>query len=356
MSLTVSVVICTRNRPDDLAACLGSLGGQTRLPAEVVVVDASDTDEPRRRVDEWAAGRPGRGGPPLGIDSAAPGFRDTADAGARGLIGADRGSSAPRPPRVVSPITEVRYLAARPGLTRQRNLGVAAATGDVVTFLDDDVVLEPAYLARIVELFEADPELAGAEGAVVTEPLNGRRRAVNAMRSIFMMNTLGPRRGVKRSGFVTYDPWPTSVRRVSSLVGCNMSYRRQVFERFRFDEWFDGYGLCEDQDFSYRVGLSHKLVQTPAARLEHRLSPVGRQQLGRLHEMTAVNHYYFVRKNLPDTLLTWLAFLWSELGELLSVLKTGDRAAIAGKLRGYRRIVEMRRARTVRVPVQEVSS
>ena len=310
MSLTISVVICTRNRPDDLALCLRSLGAQTRLPTQVVVVDASDTDEPRRHVAEWAAG---------------------------GLV------------------ADVRYLAARPGLTHQRNLGIGEATGDVVTYLDDDVVLEPAYLARIVELFEADPDLAGAEGAVATSPLNGRRRLVNAVRAAFLMNTLGPRRGVKRSGFVTYDPWPASVRRVSSLVGCNMSYRRDVFERFRFDEWFDGYGLCEDQDFSYRVGLAHKLVQTPAARLEHRLSPVARQQLGRLHEMTAVNHYYFVRKNLPDTPLTWLCFFWSELGELLSVLKTGDRDAILGKLHGYRRINEMRRARGMRVPVQEAS-
>ena len=310
MSLTISVVICTRNRPDDLALCLRSLGTQTRMPTEVVVVDASDTDEPERQVAEWAAGRS---------------------------------------------VAEVRYLATRPGLTHQRNVGIAEATGDVVTFLDDDVVLEPAYLARIVELFEADPDLAGAEGAVVTPPLHGRRRLVNAVRAAFLMNTLGPRRGVKRSGFVTYDPWPTSVRRVSSLVGCNMSYRREVFERFRFDEWFDGYGLCEDQDFSYRLGRAQKLVQTPAARLEHRLSPVARQQLGRLHEMTAVNHYYFVRKNLPGTPLTWLCFLWSELGELLSVLKTRDRDAIAGKLSGYRRINEMRRARDVRVPVQEAS-
>jgi hypothetical protein len=55
--------------------------------------------------------------------------------------------------------------------------------------------------------------------------------------------------------------------------------------------------------------------------------------------MTAVNHFYFVRKNLPDTPLTWLCFLWSELGALLAVLKTGNREAVAGTLRGYRRIL-----------------
>lgn len=305
MTLAASVVICTRNRPGDLADCLRSLAAQTRLPAEVLVVDASDDDASRRVVEICAA---------------------------------------------TAPLRRVRSLRTAPGLTRQRNAGVEAATGDVVTFLDDDVVLEPDYLARILELFEVDPALAGAEGAVATPSLGGRRRLANLFRHAFLMNALGRGRGVRRSGFVIYDPWPRTVQPVTSLVGCNMSYRAEVFRRFRFDEWFDGYGLFEDQDFSWRVGRAHRLVQTPHARLEHRLSPASRAKLPALHEMTAVNHFYFVRKNLPDTPLTWLCFLWSELGELVSVLKTGDRPAIAGKLRGYRRVLRMRRERP-RLPV-----
>ncbi|HJQ82901.1 MAG TPA: hypothetical protein VKA21_02420, partial [Candidatus Binatia bacterium] len=197
------------------------------------------------------------------------------------------------------------------------------------------------YLARIVELFEIDPALGGAEGVVAIPVPRGRRRLANGFRRFFLMNSLGRRRGVRRSGFVIYDPAPRTIQPVTSLVGCNMSYRRAVFDRFRFDEWFDGYGLGEDQDFSWRVGRVFRLVQTPYARLEHRLSPVARASLPALHEMTVVNHFYFVRKNLPPTPLTALAFAWSELGELISVLKTGDAAAVAGKLRGWRRLAGM---------------
>jgi GT2 family glycosyltransferase len=309
--VTLSVVICTRNRPGDLDACLRSLAG-TRLPDQLVVVDASDDDASRSVVETQRAG---------------------------------------------GPIAEVRYLRSKPRLTAQRNLGVAATTGEVVTFLDDDVVLEPDYLAHIVELFEADPMLGGAEGTVATAPLRGRRRLANAFRRLFLMNSLGRPRGVKRSGFVAYDAWPRTVQPVTSLVGCNMSYRREVFERFRFDQWFDGYGLGEDQDFSYRVGRTYRLVQTPYARLEHRLSPVARERTPALHEMTVVNHLYFVRKNLPPTVRTWLSALWSELGELLSVLKTADRAAIAGKLHGYRRAAAMLAGpRPGAVPAEETPS
>src|SRR5262249_61147187 len=119
----------------------------------------------------------------------------------------------------------------------------------------------------------------------------------HAFRRVFLMNAVGRRRGGKRSGFVAYDAWPRAVQLVTSLVGCNMTYRREVFRRFRFDEWFDGYGLCEDQDFSWRVGRVWRLVQTPHARLEHRLSPLERAKLPPLPAMTPVNHGYVVPTN-----------------------------------------------------------
>jgi glycosyltransferase involved in cell wall biosynthesis len=119
MALTSSIVICTRNRPDDLGACLGSLDAQARLPDEVVVVDASDGEASRMRVAAWAA---------------------------------------------ASPVGRQRHVAAAPGLTRQRNLGIDATAGDVVTFLDDDVVLEPGYLAAVLALFERDRGWAAPRG------------------------------------------------------------------------------------------------------------------------------------------------------------------------------------------------
>ena len=42
---SVSVVIATRNRPAEMKECLDSLFVQTRLPAEILVVDASDNHE-----------------------------------------------------------------------------------------------------------------------------------------------------------------------------------------------------------------------------------------------------------------------------------------------------------------------
>jgi glucosyl-dolichyl phosphate glucuronosyltransferase len=60
-----------------------------------------------------------------------------------------------------------RYLSeARPGLSRARNLGVSAASGEIVAFMDDDAKAEPDWLAHIADTF-THHERAGIAGGPV---------------------------------------------------------------------------------------------------------------------------------------------------------------------------------------------
>src|SRR5262245_7263786 len=122
-TVTVSVVICTKDRPEMLATCLESLAGQTRPPEEIVVVDASAA----------------RARDPVG----------------RGVLR--------------MPGCPVTVVPAAPGLPRQRNLGARATRGSVVLYLDDDVVLDAGYVAAIARTFEDDPtgRIGGAGGAQI---------------------------------------------------------------------------------------------------------------------------------------------------------------------------------------------
>ncbi|MFA7430446.1 MAG: glycosyltransferase [Rhodospirillaceae bacterium] len=100
---SVSVVICTRNRPKELARCLKSFATQTRTPDQVVVVDnASDDDSTR-------------------------------------LVALAAGAEYVLEPRV--------------GLDRARNAGARAARCDIVAYTDDDVVLDPHWLERLASGF-----------------------------------------------------------------------------------------------------------------------------------------------------------------------------------------------------------
>lgn len=51
-----------------------------------------------------------------------------------------------------------------------RNLGAAAATGDIVCFVDSDVVIPPGTLRRIQELFASDPGLSAVFGSYDADP------------------------------------------------------------------------------------------------------------------------------------------------------------------------------------------
>jgi len=76
------------------------------------------------------------------------------------------------------PLAERAYLSAypihlvhepTPGLTAAREAVIRNAQGDVIVFVDDDNILGKHYLATVVEVFSADPQLGLLGGRIVPE-------------------------------------------------------------------------------------------------------------------------------------------------------------------------------------------
>ena len=122
-----SVVIPTMRREEILAGTLASLERCNPAPDEVIVVDSDDDGSSQPVVTAF--------------DQAVP--------------------------------AAVRYVRTTPSLTRQRNIGIDDASGDVVVFMDDDVAIEPDLFARLDEVYR-DSAVVGATGRVV-EPESKRR-------------------------------------------------------------------------------------------------------------------------------------------------------------------------------------
>jgi glycosyltransferase involved in cell wall biosynthesis len=242
----IAFVVPTKDRPDDLRKMLASLAQQTRRPDQVIVVDGSDP-EVRRVVHE-----------------------------AHSL--------------------DVEYVREfPPSLARQRNAGMARVRGDITLagYLDDDIVLEPEAVQRMLDFWEgAGPDIGGAAFTITNNPPPG---ALN-LKQFFAIDHVQPGR-VLRSGFAsTITPQQVDVD-VEWLYGGATVWRRAVIERFPYDEWFIGTGFMEDIDFSYTVRGHYRLFVVSQARLAHYSRPVRTDRQRLLGKWQVVNRMHVVRKH-----------------------------------------------------------
>ncbi len=197
----VTVVMCTRNRPDQIGPAVTSVLANEYPSFELVVVDQSDDD---------------RTGATL-----------------RGL-----GATHPNLRYVHTPI---------PGLSRAYNVGVRAATGALLAFTDDDCVAPRNWIASIAQAFSDEPDADMLYGQVLLpESLRDRPEQVPTL-PITVSARLS-----KRDGFRIYG------------MGANFGLRRRLFERIGgFDEILGGGAplrSSQDYDFQYRAYLAGAVI------------------------------------------------------------------------------------------------
>lgn len=302
--MRVAVVVCTKDRPQDLGRLLESLERQHHPPSAVVIVDASRAPETRALVT---------GRPPPGKG-------------------------------------KLTYVASASGLPLQRNAGVAALEGnpDLVCFLDDDVELHENYFRAVVARFQADrgQRLVGVSGNATNEVK--RHLLSRLVRRSFLITDNASGR-VLPSGDAGHVFAPNTDQSVDVLSGCNMCFRGDVFRvhGLRFDEALTDYAYMEDQDFSFRARRYGDLMQLADARLTHHVSEVGRPSQRHLFETYVVNSFYLLRKNLHPGPLNYLAYGWRLVGKLfhaLSVtLATRSLAPVVGWVQGVAHLKRLER-------------
>lgn len=290
VELTLSIVICTKDREQSLRNCLDTIFRQTRQPDEIVIVDDGDLNR-----------------------------------------------------EAIVALVEAHGIACHylkkdtPGLTASRNLSIAHARGDVLLFLDDDVLLDLAYIAGMMEIYEADPQRQ-VGGVTGTQRIRYRAGILPFLR-LFGLDGRQPG-AILPSGYGVLVregelDRPTAVQ---WLPGCNMSYRREVFGTFRFDQALGTYGWGEDRDFSFRVSRAYTLMATPKATLVHVRDAAGRINTRRFGFMETYNLYRFFSKNMPKRMANWLALGWAMLGivtkDILLLLISPHRRAMLAQLLG----------------------
>ena len=285
-----SVIVPTRNRPGDLSETFRTLLAQTRPAQEIVIVDQSETDESRTSVQ-----------------------RIFSESAARVRGG-----------------TKLTYLSncRLTGLTAARNAGIAAAEGEIILFLDDDVLLEPDFVAELLKGYDEHPEAAGISGVITNYTRPGV--AYRIWCSVFVQGVFqDDRQPVYWAAAVLHTR--KSVR-VTRLGGGLMSFRTNAIRGVEFDENLRGVADGEDVDFCIRLGPDAPLFMAPAARLVHNHSPHGREQGHWLRRHVRANVYLY-RRNWRRGCWNRACMAWLNTGYVLVAIGASLRRLSVGPCR-----------------------
>ena len=146
-----------------------------------------------------------------------------------------------------------------------RNIGVDAAAGDIVAFIDDDAVPEPTWLAHLGAVF-TDPAVLQAGGITLG------RNGISVQHTASRVDASGRSYPVEYSGQTPIsisrsgDQWPR-------LHGTNMALRKDaIVKRGGFDDHFAFY--LDETDLTYRIAHDGgKTMFVPNAVVHHASGP-----------------------------------------------------------------------------------
>ena len=200
--IRISVIVPVHNNPRELQECLSALQASACSGSEILVVDDGSTD-------------------------------DVASVTARMGV-------------------RVLRLAVNSGPAAARNFGAAHARGDILFFVDADVVLAPGAVSRVVQMFREQPGLAAVFGSYDSQPR--AQGVVSQYRNLL-------------HHFVHQQGRPDAS---TFWAGCG-AIRRSVFKEIGvFDEKRFPRSSIEDIELGYRLrGAGYKILLDKALQGTH---------------------------------------------------------------------------------------
>jgi len=157
---------------------------------------------------------------------------------------------------------KVLFNDGEPGLSAARNLGIKHAQGDIIAFVDDDVVLFPNWAEEVIKGFD-DESIIGVTGPAL--PLWEDEKSMSWFPEEFYW-------------IISCTAWfdCNEKREVRNAWGMNMAFKKEAFELcglFRNEYGFHKGLFAEDNEFSLRVKAKtgKKIIFCPEMRLWHRV-------------------------------------------------------------------------------------
>ncbi|MBL7893223.1 MAG: glycosyltransferase family 2 protein [Bacteroidia bacterium] len=299
--ITVSAIIPTYNRPESLVRTIKSMAQQNKLPEEVIVIDASES-----QIDE-------------------------------NLL------------KEQFPLLKIKCIKSTPSVCLQRNIGIREASGSFILLCDDDIELHEDYIFKISEFIKNSDNISVVSGLVLEKNKDdnwAHEYPVNSVSKLFwkfifqqtiwceiqniktsFLNRLIylPIRAfyLKRKNTYTLAGWPLITHFGPPVfktafygLGAGMIKREWLIAN-PFDETLDNNGIGEN--YGLALGFTefpaiHVLTTTSA--FHHKID-TGRlpQQEAYFKRVLALN--YFMSKSKTFGTINKIFLVWSLIGSLI---------------------------------------
>jgi glycosyltransferase involved in cell wall biosynthesis len=264
--MKISVIIPTKNRHKDLQIALHSIFNQSLKPDEIILVDQSEQRLDDKIINNYS--------------------------------------------KLLGEYAQIKYLydPSIKGLVDAKSVGVGIATGDIICFLEDDIVLEGDYFKELIDGFKECKKMVGCCGVVTNPPFTN-------LFYLFFHNLFhrGIFRDKRPSIFANYSKSQVNLFASTTLSGGLSAWKCEVFENIKFDV-LNGFHMLEDIEFSTRVAdlYPNQLYINTKVRLAHYFSPLGRDAELQKQRRKAIEYIMFYKKrynkNLAIFNLSWLFF------------------------------------------------
>lgn len=142
-----------------------------------------------------------------------------------------------------------------PNLSVSRNIGLTAAAGEIVAFLDDDAVPCRTWLAQLAEHF-ADPVLDATGGSVFL--VHPNRPMIQTR--LALTSALAEQFDVRDDGLADLPPAGDGRFWTARMMGANMAYRKSaLLDIGGFDEFYEW--VFDDTDLALRLAFGGKSIR-----------------------------------------------------------------------------------------------
>jgi GT2 family glycosyltransferase len=231
--MKLSVVVPTKNRPNELRNFLNSLWKQDLLPDQLIIIDQSvESNTIRQEVEEKSK--------QLRIN--------------------------------------INYIHDQNinGLVHAKAVAIGHNNCNIISFYDDDIVMEEGCLKEMYHAFIDNPKMTAANGLILNAPMESLFRRI-----IFRLTHIGIYRDNRREVFYQLIDKNTDQRlpkRLNTLSGGLSFYRKEIFEKVPFDEK-NRFHAYEDKEHSIRLELNfpNSMYLIPKARLYHNHAETNRE-------------------------------------------------------------------------------